>query len=297
MGDYPLIRGDQCATWIIHDVLADGIPRARMEIILQAYLVESDDPAVSSTLFMHSIFQNTAVAFYELRAGVWADWDLGNPTDDFIACRPDKNYFNYLRSHYMSGQHWTEGITAGSEPVEVPDEVYNHLFPWIISPDNEEEYYTEVSVGNPPGDRRALGSVDMGTIGPMQRFCLDFAYVHGRREVQESLNEVVSLDTNVDAVQAYYDAQMHECLEFGMTTSIQSTTELPEIGLYPNPANNLLSINGLNGSADLKIYNQLGQCVLQQMTFLGETIDVTPLASGVYMVQVDGYRHQRLIKQ
>lgn len=59
--------------------------------------------------------------------------------------------------------------------------------------------------------------------------------------------------------------------------------------LYPNPANNLVTIAGLVGNANVQIFDIQGRVVLNQ-TVVSNTLDVSSLVSGVYTIaiEVDG---------
>ncbi|HIB47958.1 MAG TPA: T9SS type A sorting domain-containing protein [Flavobacteriaceae bacterium] len=57
--------------------------------------------------------------------------------------------------------------------------------------------------------------------------------------------------------------------------------------LYPNPTTNLLTISALTNIETITIYNSLGQLILQQEeTGNTASVDVSELASGLYIVQV-----------
>jgi len=56
--------------------------------------------------------------------------------------------------------------------------------------------------------------------------------------------------------------------------------------LFPNPANHSLAIKGVNNGVDYSICNRLGQ-IIQQGTY-ENSLDVTNLPCGVYVVKIDG---------
>lgn len=66
----------------------------------------------------------------------------------------------------------------------------------------------------------------------------------------------------------------------------QITDPTSLISVYPNPATNILNINGITGKATLKIYDVLGNVVYQINTVnISETIDITSISNGVYFLQ------------
>ena len=58
---------------------------------------------------------------------------------------------------------------------------------------------------------------------------------------------------------------------------------MKDIVVYPNPTSTSLTING-NKNYDLKIFNTLGQVLLQINDT--NTIDVSSLSNGVYLINI-----------
>lgn len=76
------------------------------------------------------------------------------------------------------------------------------------------------------------------------------------------------------------------------TESIQN--ELVTIGVYPNPANDLLSFTTNEPVASYQVVNMLGEVLLTDLN--ASTIDVSTLTSGTYFVQVNHLDHVKTIK-
>ena len=69
------------------------------------------------------------------------------------------------------------------------------------------------------------------------------------------------------------------------TASIDKNNLL-EISLYPNPASNRLNISAANTIQNAEIYNVLGKKVMNvTINKTSESIDISNLASGVYMIK------------
>lgn len=70
------------------------------------------------------------------------------------------------------------------------------------------------------------------------------------------------------------------------------------VGLYPNPVSTTLNITADSEVATVEIYNVVGSKVIAQVG--GNTLDVSELASGVYIVQVKlmsgGVRSEKILK-
>jgi hypothetical protein len=64
-------------------------------------------------------------------------------------------------------------------------------------------------------------------------------------------------------------------------------TELNSIGLYPNPASDLLNINTREGHSELKIFDTLGQLLLTKNINTQSSIDVSQLKAGIYLLSIE----------
>lgn len=58
------------------------------------------------------------------------------------------------------------------------------------------------------------------------------------------------------------------------------------LSLYPNPANTMLFVNGLEAETDYVIYSNLGQTVLQGATGNQNPVDLRSLESGTYFIRI-----------
>ncbi|MFM2286499.1 MAG: hypothetical protein RLZZ543_1996 [Bacteroidota bacterium] len=63
---------------------------------------------------------------------------------------------------------------------------------------------------------------------------------------------------------------------------IDKTPNEASVHIYPNPASNQLSVDGLSGTAQLKIHNLLGQLVIDQTIQTGQMISIAHLPEGMY---------------
>ena len=55
--------------------------------------------------------------------------------------------------------------------------------------------------------------------------------------------------------------------------------------LYPNPANDKIHIEGLQGGAEIYIFNIMGEEVMKKVVYDDNEIDVSNLSSGIYVVK------------
>lgn len=90
-GDYPDIRGDQCLFFIFNDHTAHtethGEP-LRVEIQAMVYAFdEPSDEILNNTVFFHyNIINRSTFEYSGTYFGIWNDWDLGYPDDDYVGC-------------------------------------------------------------------------------------------------------------------------------------------------------------------------------------------------------------------
>ncbi len=90
-------------------------------------------------------------------------------------------------------------------------------------------------------------------------------------------------------------------LVYGQAPSaIQGATNVKEFNIYPNPTNGLLTIeHGVETITHLEVNNLLGQVVLQPQ-IQQNTINISTLPSGIYMLSVttkNGRTSQRVVKE
>ena len=77
-----------------------------------------------------------------------------------------------------------------------------------------------------------------------------------------------------------------------ITLSTNEMTENTAFNLYPNPANDMISVDG-EGFEKAEIYNIAGQKVMESSNAL---IDVKALQAGVYMVKVFGNGSSEMLR-
>jgi hypothetical protein len=89
-GDYPLIRGDEAVFFIYNDSAfmhtESKSKKLGVEIHGMAYEYDRpNDSLLNNTLFLHyDILNRSILDFHDAYVGLSADFDLGNPRDDFI---------------------------------------------------------------------------------------------------------------------------------------------------------------------------------------------------------------------
>jgi hypothetical protein len=91
-GDYPLIRGDQAAFYIFNDDRGPHLEttgkKMRVEIHGMAYAFDlPEDSAFNNTVFYNfKIINRSQNTYYNTYMGLFADFDIGWYTDDYMGC-------------------------------------------------------------------------------------------------------------------------------------------------------------------------------------------------------------------
>ena len=69
------------------------------------------------------------------------------------------------------------------------------------------------------------------------------------------------------------------------------------INLYPNPANNKIHIEGLEGEHEIQIYNAFGMLVMTTTLQGDSEINISDLPTGYYLMRIDNHRAVKFIKE
>ncbi len=105
-----------------------------------------------------------------------------------------------------------------------------------------------------------------------------------------------------DSIQTNQDGWMLDDIQLtAHTEGIADISSQDEINIYPNPAANMITLWGktLNGNTDVSVYDIMGQLCLQKTITNKESIDVSSLSKGIYVVKVLGrknYGVRRIVK-
>lgn len=97
VGDYPIIKGDQAVYFIlndnggVHTHYPGGAP-LKIEVHGMAWARYSTNKFLDQATFLsYTIFNRSASTYYNVKSGIFTDFDLGNPDDDYIATDTTRN--------------------------------------------------------------------------------------------------------------------------------------------------------------------------------------------------------------
>lgn len=94
-GDSPCIPGDKACYMVFNDKklhTLTGTQPLGIQVQLMAFAYDGVDPAIDHTVFLYYKVQNKSTATYNnAYVGLFSDFDLGNPTDDYVGSDPARN--------------------------------------------------------------------------------------------------------------------------------------------------------------------------------------------------------------
>ncbi len=312
-GDFPLIRGDKALFIMYNDDRElhanSGGEKIGVEVHMMLYAYDSVVPELDNSIFVHyEVFNRGIVNFYEFYVGMFNDWDLGNYSDDLIACDADRNVSFVYNGYNIDDDYGTNPPAAGL--VSLNEDMYVHWFwnndfdPKTGNPDEPEHYFnymnalwldgtgsgsnlygsnvhledtTDLDFGYPsvPTDRRSLHGVFIPTFLPGESYCLDFAYVYARKSNYSAKQNAVLLMDYVDDVQEFYDDHFSSCTDHSAdynNLSVEEETVINEIDIIPGEGVNnwvLQDHSDFNKKYNVEVVNVLGQS-LKSMEWISE---------------------------
>ena len=96
-GDYPKIKGQQAIYYIYNDIRWQANTQKPMqsEVHYMAYAYHCpSDSALNNTIFIdYTIYNRSNLTYDSTYVGMWTDFDVGNSSDDYVACDVARSTF------------------------------------------------------------------------------------------------------------------------------------------------------------------------------------------------------------
>jgi hypothetical protein len=223
------------------------------------------------------------------------------------------DYYNYLRGRWKDGSIMKWGGNGHYSNPNASNVNADYLLPgtsdplfWStngIAPTPID--WSELTVGNSPGDRRGMGSTGPFTFNPGAVVEMELAFVFGRDYNSPSNNTagIVVMQERVDSIRSYH-ANGFATTPCGgaILGAKEAVKENNALSIYPNPfANQFLVSYKPTHNTVVEVYNLLGNQILtQQITQQLTLLDLSNQPNGVYFVRViDGKEvlTKKVIKQ
>lgn len=322
-GDYPAMKGRQASWWVINDVgnthsVTGGDP-VGMEIQIMAYSYSTFDALNNQSFYELKMINKSLSDRNDFYFGVWVDPDLGNYQDDYIGCdSASRTMFVYNSDSFdensagsigYGGSLPVQGITFPDVPLlngalafpargfkgytggpapSTPADFYNEMAfaANFVDPiggvSSNYQFHDNPSVAGgwsecgtvaPPGDRRMMMSFGPGDLSPMDEVTACFGAIYHNTGNNQNCDGVTGLLNLISDLGSF------------CTHPTVSAGELEEstITIFPNPATEAFELTGVS-SGTVSVYNQLGQLVISQENYAGESISVEDLRPGSYAV-------------
>jgi hypothetical protein len=198
------------------------------------------------------------------------------PTGNPSTC---SDYFNLLQSIWLDNQP----LTYGEAGRNFANQVCNYIFPGTTDPVNYpiSGAWDETIAGNPPGDRRILGSIGPFTLAPGEVLTFDVGNTFSQATSGGPLASVAQLQADVAALRVLYNN--------GQLLSVPSVVATPKQTLaYPNPASEVVTLENKGGTYDVAIFDIAGKQVYNKQNVSSEklVIKTTSFESGIYIISV-----------
>ena len=216
-------------------------------------------------------------------------------------------YNNYLHSRTRSGGHFTDDY-AGSGHISIgygsgPD--VNYMYSGNPTVHGQ---WSECDAVNLPGDRTMIMASGDIALAPGATASITFiqavsGLVYGNACGDSTGGPLPGILPTVDSGRAIYDGSVPPPL--GVVNNVANTNNAA-IHLYPNPAHNELIVADraavIAGSADIVVYNCMGQAVIEQHTDMARSylVNIGQLSAGTYLISYTtayGHETSRFIKE
>ena len=215
-------------------------------------------------------------------------------------------YYGYLAGNWKDGTALTYGGTGKGGSVTA-----DFAFPGSSDPSgkgtgfNSQATWTEATAGNVAGDRRGIGSCGPLTMTPGSKNSFDVAFVFGRDYTAGGINKSLDvMNERVDSIRSYYAKNSTPCGEKFIASVNKIKQDAENLFLYPNPANNKLTVQLGTVAFDysLEIYDITGalKLKLDESRLHNQTIDIAGLSAGMYFLRATSKEQiitKRFIKQ
>lgn len=193
-------------------------------------------------------------------------------------------YWNYMQGKWANGTPMTYGGTGHDVGATIP---CSFMFPGnSLGGIFTGEEWSEITEGNPSGDRRQYMTVKSGLFQPGDTLNLDYAILFAQdTNWLESVNVMLDI---ADSVQLFYNSNIDECTN----PPFVGISEINEIDfkVYPNPTKGAFIIEFENTMEEIKmeILDMSGRIVLAQNYKNKQTIEVDlKEQSGMYFVKLE----------
>lgn len=196
------------------------------------------------------------------------------------------DFWNAMNAKDLSGALWTNPATTS--PTN---------FQYASDPESTVELDSEVALGNPPGDRRGVATINLGTLTPNDVHRFDYAVIYNRQS-GNNIENASGLKDVADIVQEFFDTSfVDDCVQDELSLEDLSQTDF---SIFPNPSQGefIVSLAQDFSNAQAEILDISGRVVMSKLKLTSnETHIQLNEPSGVYLLRltVDGHKATKRI--
>ena len=210
-----------------------------------------------------------------------------------------KAYYNALKGIWYNdsvlrygGNGYNTGLPCGYMFPGSSDHQYEFgIGGTCLTPGPPQASWDALSAGQFPDDERGVGSMGPFSITAGSIHSFQIAYVFGRDYSgggpQASINV---MNERVDSIRSYFTNGMTPCGASLMLASNETKLEAKSINVYPNPANEsiTISLSNLEKGARFEMYDITGKlCLKSQLVKEQNQIDISKLEEGLYLLKIN----------
>lgn len=175
-----------------------------------------------------------------------------------------------------------KGLQTSGAPFTNPNGQATTFF--LNGNPNDTSQWSEVTMGNNPGDRRAIISTQVNNFQFGDTLKQTFAITYAR--TGDHLQNVQSLLDISDDIQVFHDTQSETPCENG----ILATEELLEnvLTVYPNPSSGIVYVaSSASELTHIEVYNSAGQLIKNETVKTANyQLDLSKEQPGLYLLQI-----------
>lgn len=208
---------------------------------------------------------------------------------------PETNadYYNYMNGYWKDGTH----LTVGGNGYDSTTVQTNYMF---SGDPVTQTGWTEASVGNTPYDRRGVGTGEARNFNAGDTIEFEFAIMLAENTSTTAAGAITDLRNQTSDVVQWFNNQSFDpwysgCV--GATVGIEEeAVNNSTVTLYPNPTQSTFTISGLEEQAQMRVYALDGSLMLQAKVSNRQSVDVSQLAKGIYIIQLLGNDQQENLR-
>ena len=205
-----------------------------------------------------------------------------------------------MRARWRDGVHLVYG--GNGHRATQNSKKTNYLYPGDPAASNQ---WSETALKDTVGDRRGVGTIGPVTLNSGESKCIDIAYIYARdlSKKGNNITSVTLLKKDIPIIQNFYNNNINsDCLDYLSVPEIQRK-ENKVLNLYPNPANNSITIDIINASKNgsYAIYDILGNEISGRLIYsYPDRVDISNLNKGIYIIKItngDNIFNRKFVKE